>query len=259
MKSRRGNIPLFLYLNQMKAFCVFLVFVSFRLVGQQVTFTHVSQFPFQNFEVIESGDTIQLFAEDNWSYPVHVDLNGFQNGVLNFRIVDLDLNSCFPDQFKVYLIPDPNFESSCLNPSGANYLSPDFAQVNIEGGDTVVIQPEGYVQCSGCNQFRYFVELDQVILDSFDIRVCQSLANLDQTIQTTFAIFPNPTYDQINWNSNEAFSHYAIYDLHGKLVERNILDGGKSIAISKLQEGSYTLELEGFEGQIIYSRFVIQR
>lgn len=243
----------------MKFCCVFFVLLSFQLFGQQVNFTHVSQFPFQNFETIQSGDTISVFAEDNWSYPVHVDLNGFQNGTLNFRIIDLDGNTCFPDQFRVYIIPDPNFESSCLSPSGTNYLSPNFENVNIEGGDTIIIQPEGYVQCDGCNQFRYFVELDQVVLDSFDIRVCRSLAELDQQTQVSLNLFPNPAVNQINWYSDIEFLRYRIYDVQGVLVDKNYLFGTNNIPTAHLADGFYTLEMIREDEQIVRLRFLIKR
>ena len=243
----------------MRFWRVFLVLLSFQLFGQQVTFTHVSQFPFQNFETIQSGDTVNIFAEDHWNYPVHVDLNGYQNGTLNFRIIDLDGNACFPDQFRVYIIPDPNFVSSCLSPAGSNYLSPNFNNVNIEGGDTIIIQPEGYVQCDGCNQFRYFVELDQLILDSFDIRVCQALAELDQHSQESLNLFPNPVADQLFWNSDMKFLRYAIFDVQGVLVEKNCLFGTNIIQTTQLTEGFYTLEMIGANEQIVRRRFLIRR
>ena len=243
----------------MKHYCVFFVLLSFQLFGQQVTFTHVLQFPFQNFETIQSGDTVNIFAEDQWAYPVHVDFNGYQNGTLNFRIVDLDGNTCFPDQFRVYVIPDPNFESSCMSPNSSNYLSPDFNSVNIEGGDTVIIQSEGYVQCGGCNQFRYFVELDQVILDSFDIRVCQSLANLDNDSQASLNLFPNPAKHQLNWDSEMKFLQYAIYDAQGVLVEKNKLFSAMIIQTTDLPEGLYMLEMVGVDEQLVRRRFIIKR
>lgn len=256
-KGGRAISP-FLYLNHMKYSSLLFVLLAFRLFGQQVTFTHVSQFPFQNFETIQSGDTVNIFAEDHWTYPVHVDLNGYQNGTLNFRIVDLDGNACYADQFRVYVIPDPNFESSCFSPNGLNYLSPEFNNVNIEGGDTVIIQSEGYMQCGGCNQFRYFVELNQVKLDSFDLRICQSQASLNEYTRDSFSIFPNPTSDEISWRSDLIFTHYSIYDITGQLVESNNILNSNKIEILKFSEGIYFLELLGPGGAFVHQRFRIK-
>ncbi|NHN24973.1 T9SS type A sorting domain-containing protein [Flavobacterium jejuense] len=82
-----------------------------------------------------------------------------------------------------------------------------------------------------------------------------STANL--SLEEHFAIYPNPVKDKltIQSNSDNSIQSIAIYDLSGRLVQKNILENNTMTSyvldMSTLNTGTYLLQLYSTEGTIL--------
>lgn len=79
------------------------------------------------------------------------------------------------------------------------------------------------------------------------------LANQEAKVLVT-VIFPNPTSETLNIQTDEKISKIEIYDTSGKLLKSNI-GSGKTIKVSDLSKGLYLIKIYS-ERNIINSKFI---
>lgn len=215
---------------------------------------------FQELGIINSGDTIQLSSTGNsWQLPVQLNFSDVTNETLRFRVLTLQADTCLVDQLKVIFYPDPNFESTCINPGGNDYTTLAFSNINF-ANDTIILKPQGNVLCSGCSHYRYFIEINNVAIDSFDVKVCETLslheASLDD-IEVT--VFPNPAVDQLNIEMEAVDGEVEIQfiNLWGEIVQTNDYTSS-TIDVSSIQNGMYTLIIKNSKQVFQAKRIMIQ-
>ncbi len=77
-----------------------------------------------------------------------------------------------------------------------------------------------------------------------------------EDIEQGITLFPNPVSKKLHIDSDK-FTTYSIFDLQGKLLEKNELRGS-SVDLQNLMQGVYILKLNNTAGDIIQKRFVKQ-
>ncbi len=84
-----------------------------------------------------------------------------------------------------------------------------------------------------------------------------TLSTVIPSIEESFAIYPNPVKDKliIQSNSDSSIQSIAIYDLSGRLVQKNILENNTmtsyTLEMSTLHTGTYLIQLYTNEGVIL--------
>ena len=72
--------------------------------------------------------------------------------------------------------------------------------------------------------------------------------SLDETILKNVTVYPNPSNGIINIKSSSDVLYVNIFDLSGKIVYKNTLNGNYTIDLSELDKGSYIVELRSSTG-----------
>ncbi|HEY0091325.1 MAG TPA: T9SS type A sorting domain-containing protein, partial [Flavobacterium sp.] len=77
----------------------------------------------------------------------------------------------------------------------------------------------------------------------------QVLGSAHFNTQHSFTLAPNPATDKLSISSGSQMTSALIYDLQGRCVLMNLIDGKEGVLdISALQKGVYTLRIETIEG-----------
>ncbi len=75
------------------------------------------------------------------------------------------------------------------------------------------------------------------------------IVGIDEEMQESTWIYPNPANDKIQINTNGKKSEITIYDIHGRLLDSFMLDGiEKTLDISTYKSGLYLFKLSNTEG-----------
>ena len=80
-----------------------------------------------------------------------------------------------------------------------------------------------------------------------DFQFTNWFIGIEENQALSFAIYPNPTQDQLNILFEEEISEIKIYDLNGRLLTEGVSD--KIVDVSKLASGVYFLELISINGK----------
>lgn len=102
------------------------------------------------------------------------------------------------------------------------------------------------------------------ILDSYDMyklyldditMVIEDPVGLNEELALEWALYPNPTEDILNIQSESDLKDYRIVTMNGQIVGSGIFED-KSISVSDLQSGTYFLEVRTQENAVYRKRFV---
>jgi len=96
--------------------------------------------------------------------------------------------------------------------------------------------------------------------DTF-IYVIQVDPNSIHTIDPNFSLFPNPTSEFLNIETeNSQTNHYIIQSIDGKMMIRGQLHPERNtISVTGLQSGVYFISIVDQQGNLIRKKFVVQR
>jgi hypothetical protein len=210
--------------------------------------------------VIGSGDTIEYnTAGDVFEMPIRLTFSGVASGNVSFRVKEISTNPCVMDQICGFLFPDPGFQGSCWSPNNANYTTPTMSGINFAAGDTVLVKPIGSFSCGACAQFRYFIRLDGVEIDSFDLKVCSTLALEDEAKEELdMNAFPNPASNQLTINTTgiDGNVELRITDVLGKVVYDETVGTTKKLDVSSFKNGVYLVTVLD-KGKLIKTKRVV--
>ena len=241
-----------------------LIFASATGLGakaQNVTMNHYDPITHLDGTQIMSGDTIEINGNEPWGQYVNLHFDGITSGDVNFRVVEIVSNSCSEDQLKCYQFPDPNFQSTCLYPNSTNYVSPMMNNIDFAAGDTLVMKPQGSFSCAASVHFRYFIRLDGVELDSFDIMVASTLTvgNIEKEVADMTA-YPNPVNEilVINTTGIDHEVGLKITDILGKVVYNETVSPLKKIDVSEYKNGVYLITVSENSKVIRTRRIVVK-
>ncbi|MFM7596482.1 MAG: M1 family aminopeptidase [Flavobacteriales bacterium] len=77
------------------------------------------------------------------------------------------------------------------------------------------------------------------------------------TSDQALTIYPNPSADEIRIQQLVGEARYTIYDMHGKVQQKGIIDNNQAISIKSLLAGAYLMRIET-EGKQLKKSFVKQ-
>jgi len=103
---------------------------------------------------------------------------------------------------------------------------------NIEGTEhsNNIVQDENY---------QYFIGIDSIKgKQLYRFKVETSLSTLDQNINKKLEVFPNPSSQYIEVNSNQA--NYSIFNTQGQIIQTGVTNGNK-INIANITSGKFIL------------------
>lgn len=230
-----------------KLFTFFAVAFTFGVSAQSVVMTEVSFPALVNQGTVSSGDTIQVnTSTDHYNVPVRLTFSGVSSGDVSIRIQAIEETNCFMDQICGYLYPDLDFQSSCWTPNTANYITPTMSNIQFAAGDTVVIEPKGAMTCGGCTQHRYFISLNNVEIDSFDIRVCTTLSTPTvEKEELSVSVYPNPAANYLNVATTGMDGNVILRmtDMLGKVVYNETMSSAKKLDVADFKNGVYVLSI----------------
>jgi hypothetical protein len=84
-----------------------------------------------------------------------------------------------------------------------------------------------------------------------------SSTSAEKIEKETFKIFPNPTNDFVNIQSNEVIKSIVILELNGKMIESKVIENNAAmIDIHHLSSGTYIVEIELNDGRKTRNKIV---
>jgi len=233
--------------------------LGFGVHAQSVTmnlYDHVTEL---DGPQIMSGDTIEIDANDSWEQYVNLHFNGVSTGDVNFRVLEILPSTCAMDQICGFLQPDPEFQGLCWSPNTTNYTTPLMTGINFAAGDTVIMKPLGIFTCGADFHMRYFVRLDGVELDSFDIFVRSTLSTpVKEKEVVDMTAYPNPANNLVTINTTgvDGEVEVKITDILGKVVYFETVSPVKKIDVSEFKNGVYLISVSE-NGKAIRTRRIV--
>src|SRR6218665_1535832 len=200
---------------------IFASALAYSVQAQTVTMNHYNHVTHVDGAQIPSGDTIEIYENEAWEYYVNLHFSGVATGDVNYRIKEIYTNSCGVDQVCGLLYPDDEFQGLCWSPNSSNFTTPVMTDIDFADGDTVLIKPLGTFTCGTTMHLRYYIALDGVELDSFDIKVTSTLSVNDIEKEVVdMTAYPNPANNVITVNTTgvDGEVDVKITDILGKVV-----------------------------------------
>ncbi len=94
-------------------------------------------------------------------------------------------------------------------------------------------------------------------LDDVSVTLCDSSSAIKELSGIQFIkVFPNPAKGLVTISSNKAISEICLLDVSGKLILKQT--GGKSIDVTAVADGFYTLICKFEKGDLGYEKIVVQ-
>ena len=90
------------------------------------------------------------------------------------------------------------------------------------------------------------IAADQTITASFDLTT-----GIEETSQAGVALYPNPCENSFIVNAGGEATILYMYDLNGKLVLSQSLQGGSTVDVSSLGKGIYVVKIDGRSYKLI--------
>ncbi|MEC5157600.1 T9SS-dependent choice-of-anchor J family protein [Chryseobacterium sp. MP_3.2] len=171
----------------------------------------------------------------------------------------------FPDRLQVR-----SSTGTTTLPSGPTGLG-SFTTLHLDINPTLLAGPTGYpdvwreytITVAGVSAtpvamkfaFRYFVEnggpaganSNFIGIDTFSVvRPALGVSNVNKA---RVSIYPNPTTDFINVNSATKVSSLEVYDISGKKINVDLVDG--KVDVQNLSKGSYVLKITNADGTAV--------
>ncbi|MBD79059.1 MAG: hypothetical protein CL840_09085 [Crocinitomicaceae bacterium] len=86
------------------------------------------------------------------------------------------------------------------------------------------------------------------------------LADLVESKEAPNGVYPNPTSGAVKVKLANRINSIYVFDLSGKVVlsENNVLDRYKMVDLSELKPGSYVIQVEEEDGNVISERLIVQ-
>lgn len=212
---------------------------------------------------IGSGDTIYITENSgHYNFKFKVDVTGNSADVSTKILVkQISSNSCFTYQLCSELTPDNDFQNTCWDITSTNWMSPTLTNIDPASVD-IIYNPKGDISCSGCTQIRYVVYVDDVVMDSVDYMICNTLSTPTNTKEaSSLSVYPNPvnsTLTVATAGMNGSLD-VRVTDVLGKVVfKESFASGTKTIDVSDFKNGVYLVTvLEN--GSIVQTRRVVVR
>ncbi len=92
----------------------------------------------------------------------------------------------------------------------------------------------------------------KLLLDSIHVRKDDPLSLNENNLKTDISIYPNPTRDFIQFSTEAALKHVAVYNTAGKLIYSQ--ENGAKISLETFEQGLYLVRMTTNTGQIITKR-----
>lgn len=196
---------------------------------------------------------------DNWIFSEVIDMSGVSGTVaLNWKAgsPETTASGWYEEYYSVYAIngitnfnplapPTPVY--SGILPGGENMFFSSYDISSMAGADSLIIV------------FRHHNCTDENFLFVDDINVTNTLGLGELTnAELGLTVFPNPTVDQLNFNSKSEMSTVSVISLDGKvLIHEDRLNNNKySLNVSELSPGVYVYEVIDQVGKITRNSFV---
>jgi hypothetical protein len=193
-----------------------------------------------------NGDTVELIeTADHYEQYFIIGITPSNPSLVKFNVKEVSGNSCFTDQVCAFLTPDPGFQGSCWSPNSTNYMTPT---LNIADPASTIIKlkPQGSMTCGGCFQVRYIVIVNDVVMDSVDLKVCTTLnVNQNEEPELSMSVYPNPANNFINVSTKgtDGNSILRITDVLGKVVLEETITENKKLDVSDFKNGVYLVNV----------------
>lgn len=164
------------------------------------------------------------------------------SGVFNIKIVTKDLKESIIKSFNYNELKlRTNTFTSTENPTEEYIKEVDLSDYQ---GQEVRIQLESISPRKYSSIF-----VDDIIISTTNI------LSTSEVQKSNLRIFPNPSTEQINIQSNKGFKAYKILTIDGKIVtQKNYIS--EKIPVNYLEKGTYILLLIDNEGKILSEKFI---
>ncbi len=235
--------------------------LGYGVHAQSVTMNHYDHITHLDGAQVMSGDTIEINENENWEHYVNLHFSGVTTGDVNFRVKEIISNACATDQICAFLDPDPEFQANCWPVNNTNYTTPLMTDINFGAGDELQVKPLGSFpnNCGGVVQMRYFIRLDGVELDSFDVKVTSMLSTPVQEKEVIdMTAYPNPANNVVTVNTTgvDGEVEVKITDILGKVVYNESVSAVKKIDVSDYKNGVYLISVSE-NGKAIRTRRIV--
>jgi Secretion system C-terminal sorting domain len=208
---------------------------------------------------VVNGDTVEINEiGDHFDESFIIEFGSTNIVNVKINVKEISGNPCFTDQICGTLIPDPDFQGSCWNPSGTNFTTPSMDNVD-PANQTVILNPKGNMTCGGCFHMRYTILINDVITDSVDVKVCTTLAvEEDVEVVTDMSVYPNPAVNQMTINTTgvDGNVELRITDVLGKVVYNETVGAIKKLDVSTFKNGVYLVTVLE-KGKVIKTKRVV--
>jgi len=242
--------------------------------------------PYENSVSIFGHQVIEGGENERHSNLVQQDINSSEE---NKNKISIDLLSIkeIRDTFMIHIDPQGNeipeihysynYSLEISNPSSDKVINDFFIASNRVNGincayaqiikkfDNTIGPNESIIIDSSYNAIRKFDEFcfhalsvnGQVDPEFFDNSTCKNTTAVDnQYRDLNFNIFPNPTTNQLHFESDTHIKSVQILTAQGQVAQRLKLNNQNSIDVSGLDGGLYFLRVEMDQNEFLLKKFI---
>lgn len=123
----------------------------------------------------------------------------------------------------------------------------------IQGESIDVVVDNATVTVNGATVIQPDIEVDNGVVHVIDgVLLPPTLTSVAEVAYDLVSIYPNPTTDILNINAdNVSGANYSILGSGGQIVQNGVLDAGRTIVVSALPAGTYTLAINTEEANLM--------
>jgi len=94
---------------------------------------------------------------------------------------------------------------------------------------------------------EYFTVTEAIYFNNGSV----STAGLSDIEKNLFAIYPNPTTDQVYVSFSGSETELTIYDVQGKVVLKQLIQDQETISLQSFERGTYLFDFKNSQGHSV--------